>query len=40
MLFGHRERVDVDLTGELRRIERIVVRGRTGHDATYQLYAM
>ena len=40
LLFGHRERVDIDLSGEARRIDRIVVVGRTGQDGSYQLYAM
>jgi hypothetical protein len=39
-LVGHREMVNIDLPGDARAIERIIIDGRSAPGATYQLYAM
>lgn len=40
VLEGHRTRVDIQLPGGARRLERVVVIGDASPDAAYQLYAM
>jgi hypothetical protein len=35
-----RERVNIDLHGDLRRVDRVIIHGRPGPRGLYQLYAM
>jgi hypothetical protein len=39
-LEGNHAMIDIDLPGDTRRIERIVVEGRSRRSGSYQLYAM
>jgi hypothetical protein len=40
VLRGNDDMVNVDLPGDQRRIDTIIVHGRSGRNASYQLYAM